>query len=145
MSLENTVGKGEIARNEQFLLFPQCFLPILRPFSHFYQILNCCLQTLLVWKSLKFVVLERVKTRDTRWQFIELKLTSLPRDKILNSTKLISYANEDFFLCWGRKYFGKTRKCWLPAFVHCSTMFSKKAFSSSSLQSCLNARFCGKN
>ena len=25
---ENTVGKGEIARNEQFLLYPQCFLPI---------------------------------------------------------------------------------------------------------------------
>ena len=25
---ENTVGKGEIARNEQFLLFPQCFLPV---------------------------------------------------------------------------------------------------------------------
>ena len=23
---ENTVGKGEIARNEQFLLFPKCFL-----------------------------------------------------------------------------------------------------------------------
>ena len=22
---ENTVGRGEIARNEQFLLFPQCF------------------------------------------------------------------------------------------------------------------------
>ena len=26
-SSENTVGKGEIAHNEQFLLFPQCFLP----------------------------------------------------------------------------------------------------------------------
>ena len=26
-SLENTVGKGEIARNEQFLLSPLCFLP----------------------------------------------------------------------------------------------------------------------
>ena len=25
-SIENTVGKGEIARNKQFLLFPQCFL-----------------------------------------------------------------------------------------------------------------------
>ena len=25
---ENTVGKGEIARNEQFLLSPQCFLPV---------------------------------------------------------------------------------------------------------------------
>ena len=23
--LENTAGKGEIARHEQFLLFPQCF------------------------------------------------------------------------------------------------------------------------
>ena len=23
---ENTLGKGEIARNEQFLLFPKCFL-----------------------------------------------------------------------------------------------------------------------
>ena len=23
--VENTVGKGEIARNKQFLLFPQCF------------------------------------------------------------------------------------------------------------------------
>ena len=29
-SFENTAGKGEIAHNEQFLLFPQCFLPIYR-------------------------------------------------------------------------------------------------------------------
>ena len=28
MSFENTVGKGEIARNEQFLLFPQVFLSL---------------------------------------------------------------------------------------------------------------------
>ena len=26
--LKNTVGKGEIAHNEQFLLFSQCFLPV---------------------------------------------------------------------------------------------------------------------
>ena len=44
-----------------FLLFPQCFLPVLRAFCLFHQIWNCCLQTLCVWKSLKFVVLERVK------------------------------------------------------------------------------------
>ena len=37
-SFENTVGKGEIARNEQFPLFQQCFLPICRTFCHFYQI-----------------------------------------------------------------------------------------------------------
>ena len=53
---ENTVGKGEIARYEQFLLFPQCFLPIWITFCHFRQIWNCRLQTLSLWKSLKFVV-----------------------------------------------------------------------------------------
>ena len=35
-SFENTVGKGEIARNEQFLLFPQCFLPDWITFCHFH-------------------------------------------------------------------------------------------------------------
>ena len=37
-SFENTTGKGEIARNEQFLLFPQCFLLVWRAFCHFQQI-----------------------------------------------------------------------------------------------------------
>ena len=31
-SFENDVGKGEIACNKKFLLFPQCFLPILKNF-----------------------------------------------------------------------------------------------------------------
>ena len=31
-SFENTVGKGEIARNEQFFLFPKGFLPFRRTF-----------------------------------------------------------------------------------------------------------------
>ena len=35
---ENTVGKGEIACNEQFLLFLQCFLPIWITFCHFRQV-----------------------------------------------------------------------------------------------------------
>ena len=35
---ENTVGKGKIARNEQFFLFPQCFLPVWITFCHFRQI-----------------------------------------------------------------------------------------------------------
>ena len=50
-SFENTVGKGESAHNEQFLLFPQCFPPVWRSFCHFRQIWNCCLQTLSFWKS----------------------------------------------------------------------------------------------
>ena len=55
------MGKGEIARDEQFLLFPQCFLTITITFSHVNQILNCRLLTLTLWKSLKFVVRERNK------------------------------------------------------------------------------------
>ena len=60
-SFENTVGKGEIARNEQFLLFPPCFLSVQRAFCHLQQTWNCHLQTLSVWRSIKFVVWERVK------------------------------------------------------------------------------------
>ena len=37
---ENTVRNGEIAHNEQFLLFPQCFLPVWRTFCHFHRIQN---------------------------------------------------------------------------------------------------------
>ena len=44
MSYENTVGKGEIARNEQFLLFPQRFLTRLENFPqifNMYKIVVC--------------------------------------------------------------------------------------------------------
>ena len=42
-SFENIVGKGEIARHEQFLLFPQCFLLIqiiVSPFVHIFDIIS---------------------------------------------------------------------------------------------------------
>ena len=41
-SFENIVGKEEIARNEQFLLFPQCFLlnqEIIFPFVNIFDII----------------------------------------------------------------------------------------------------------
>ena len=40
-AFENIVGKGEIARNEQFLLFPQCFKlnqKIVSQFGHVFDI-----------------------------------------------------------------------------------------------------------
>ena len=37
-SLMKTLEKGEIPLNEQFLLFPQCFLPVWGTFCHFHQI-----------------------------------------------------------------------------------------------------------
>ena len=42
-AFENIVGKGEIARNEQFLLFPQCFLLYqisVCPFVHIFDIIS---------------------------------------------------------------------------------------------------------
>ena len=52
-SIENTVGKGEIARNEQFLLVPQCFYPLEELTCIFikFKIIICKLS---VWKSLIF-------------------------------------------------------------------------------------------
>ena len=43
-AFENIVGKEEIAHNEQFLLFPQCFLlnhkRIVSPFVHIFDIIS---------------------------------------------------------------------------------------------------------
>ena len=42
-AFENIVGKGEIAHNEQFLLFPQCFLlnhKIVSPFVNIFDIIS---------------------------------------------------------------------------------------------------------
>ena len=42
-AFENIVGKDEIARNEQFLLFPQCFLfnqKIVSPFDNIFEIIS---------------------------------------------------------------------------------------------------------
>ena len=35
-SFENTADKGETARNKQFLLYPQCFLPVSKTCCHFH-------------------------------------------------------------------------------------------------------------
>ena len=74
--LENVVGKGEIAHNKHFLLFPQCFLPIQGSYRHFHQILNCHLQAISVWKSLKFVVWERVNLDQSNLDLLTLSQTS---------------------------------------------------------------------
>ena len=57
---EDIVEKGEIALNEQFLLFPQCFLPILKLSAFFvkFEIVVCKLlefggiENLSFWKGL---------------------------------------------------------------------------------------------
>ena len=45
---ENTVGKGENAGNQHFLLFPQCFYPSQEEFQFF------CHIYFVVWKLFQF-------------------------------------------------------------------------------------------
>ena len=52
-AFENIVGKGEIARNEQFLLFPQCFLLNEKIVPHLSIFLTSYFYLLLNWKSPK--------------------------------------------------------------------------------------------
>ena len=79
-TFENTAGKGEIARNEQFHLSPRCFLPVWKTFCHFHETQNCRLPTLSVWKSLQFVVQETVKSysvnRDLGFTLVECRARS---------------------------------------------------------------------
>ena len=61
-SFENTVGKGQIACSEQYLLYQQCFLPVWihsLPFSS-NSILSSA-NSFQFSKSLKFFVWERAK------------------------------------------------------------------------------------
>ena len=91
-SFENTERNREIARHEQFLLFPQCFLPFLRTFHHFHQIWKCHLQTLSFRKSLKCVI----------WE----KGNPFPKWQILDFSKLKEFADDNFeFDQNGRKFF----------------------------------------
>ena len=53
--LKTLCGKGEIARNEQFLLFPQCLLTV-RELSAIFIKCDIVVCKLPVWKSKKFVV-----------------------------------------------------------------------------------------
>ena len=52
-AVENIVGKEEIARNEQFLLFLQCFLLNQRVVSPYVNIYDIIFYLLLNWKSPK--------------------------------------------------------------------------------------------
>ena len=59
-SFGNNAGKGEIARNEQFLLFPQCFYLFAEKSAIFIKVKIVVCEPFSVWQSRKFVVWEWV-------------------------------------------------------------------------------------
>ena len=99
------MGKGEIARYEQFLLFPQCFQKACFPGAS---------EGVIVW------------------EWVKLLINSLPYDKILDWSKMKAFADDSLYVDQMMIYVfdsvGKRRKCWLPAFSPFPTMFSKALF-----------------
>ena len=93
-SFENTAGKGEIAHYEQFLLFSQCFLPVWRTFCRFNEIQNCCIKTLSVRTSQKFVVWERVKNYSSNPIYVVVTYKNCLDETILMSTHNIRFGGE---------------------------------------------------
>ena len=80
---ENIVGKEEIARNEQFLLFPQCFLlnqKIVSPFVNIFDIISLCTAQfeepkIGIWGNRLMV--PRYKPFETLWEDEKMLLTSI--------------------------------------------------------------------
>ena len=151
-SFENIEGKGGIGCKEQFLLYSQCFQPDWRTFRHFHQIGNCRLQTLLIWKSPKFVVWEGVNMGMLVFQdrvrkkfsveegdhvslvnvyraFLKVCVDSLPNYQFLEWTKFkaladdkLKFANDDF-LSLGKRENTGFRVCLLSLQCYNSPLF----------------------
>ena len=61
-SVENTVGKGEIAHNEQFLLFPESFSTLLENILLLLSNLKLSSADFEFGRVLKFAIWERVES-----------------------------------------------------------------------------------
>ena len=94
--VENTVGKGEIARYEQFLLFPQCFQKVCFPGAS---------KGVIVWEWINYLPKDIILD--------QLKIKAQADDKIYVTKKL------KFVFRWVENILGKGEIFPLP------TMFSK--------------------
>ena len=100
----------------------------------FHQNQNCCLQTLSVWKSLKFDVWERVKflctNNSNSTPAFRLEKCLFPKRQIFHSSKLKEFAEDNSklnekVLHKGTKHCGKRRNCLLQAIYPFPTVFSR--------------------
>ena len=113
---------AKIAGNQHFLLFPQCFLLFPMQISIFESLLFCCLQMLWIWTSLKFCHLVKCKLF-TKWQNCRpVWFESICR------LQNFCYRKTEICFGKGRKHYGKSWNCWLPAFFPFPIMFSKGSF-----------------
>ena len=83
-SLLKTLCEKEKLLVPSNFFFSQCFLPFWRTFCHLHRIQYCHLETLRVWKGLKFVVGERVNP----WEEYRPSHGSNQRPTVLKSCTL---------------------------------------------------------
>ena len=105
---ENIEGNGEIARNEQFLLFPQCFL----------------LNQIIIFKSIcnssSIYVVIGMKCYKCNYNCFTMTFTKPSSVNLITQTLLLTALTN-----WLLKTLWEIRrKCWYPAFSPFSTMFS---------------------
>ena len=109
--------KEKLLMTSSFSFSHSVFYPFWRTFCHFHKTQNCRLQTLSVWKSLKFVVRKRVKHVGTHsndsCNHFELTLYSI-------DTHFDPSTTESFL-----KHCGKRRNCSLRAISPFPTVLSK--------------------
>ena len=126
-TFQNSLGKGEIAGNYHFLLYPQCFLRFQRQYTYS--------------KQFSFVVCKCT-------QFEKIELFTIRQNFRLDWSKFNAFADEKFniakmmiSLCNRvENVVGKKRKCWLPAFSPFPTMFSIAFY----FRVVLKSGLCGK-
>ena len=115
-AFENIVGKEEIARNEQFLLFPQCFLlnqKIVSPFVNNYDIISLFAAE---FEESEIGMWGKGLNPEVEWSLDIQKLIYLftKHSRLLTTPKEVGLG----------KHRGKRRKCWWPAFSPFPTEFS---------------------
>ena len=88
--LKTLLEKEKLLIMSNFFFSNSVFYQYGKFFYHFHQIQNCCLQTLSVWKSLKFVVWEWVKELTNHFTYQSSKFHFLPvhQDDTLFVTQL---------------------------------------------------------
>ena len=96
------MDKGEIARYEQFLLFPQCFQKACFPEAS---------KGVILWEWVNSLPNDKI----IDWS----KFKAFADDKLITTQKLKDVHGRV------ENIVGKSRKCWVPAFSPFHTMFSK--------------------
>ena len=128
--IENTVGRGEIARYEQFLLFPQCFQKACCPGAS---------KGVIVWEWVNYCCKyeKHLQTKHSIWgstsSYVSLTLSQMTNFRLIQIERVCRRQLQIWWkwlkvLQMGRKQCGKRRNCSLRAISPFPTVFLKDLY-----------------